>query len=474
MEAATPLPIPQVRILGDRMRIDGLTVDDECVVRLARERADAGEDLGRLVADAIEIGARVLDREQTGTEVALLRQELERTSEDVGRALEQNATKVTQELSAKVVELFGPETGHVTRVLARHFSDDSTGAVQHRVKAAIEEVMTSQRDLLRRQFTSTGGDNPLAAFQKAAVESIDRASAQQGQHLREMQRTIAGLQIELAKLQAEKAKLEAVEAEADRGTAKGRSYEEAVFEALDAIAVGQGDDCDAVGDVKGVGGKKGDVVVGIDACAGPPRGRIVFEAKNSKLSKKQALAELDEARVARDADYAVFVVPSEDKLPARTHPLREHNGDKLFVVYDPEDGSRLALEVAYALGRARVLMKRGGGEGVDAAALRAEVEKAVTAMEDVRRVKSQLTQATTSIGEAAKLVDAMAATVRAHLVQIDGLLDAASPEVATAAPAIAPAPAGAIAEVPPTTSPEIHRREERRAEAGAAPGSLFG
>ena len=36
-------------------------------------------------------------------------------------------------------------------------------------------------------------------------------------------------------------------------------------------------------------------------------------------------------------------------------------GDKLFVTYDPEDGSRLALEVAYALARARVVMKRGPG-----------------------------------------------------------------------------------------------------------------
>ena len=36
----------------------------------------------------------------------------------------------------------------------------------------------------------------------------------------------------------------------------------------------------------------------------------------------------------RDADYGIFVVPSEDKLPARTSELREFNGDKLFVVFD--------------------------------------------------------------------------------------------------------------------------------------------
>jgi hypothetical protein len=171
-----------------------------------------------------------------------------------------------------------------------------------------------------------------------------------------------------------------------------------------------------------VGGKRGDVVVGIDGCSGPARGRIVFEAKNSQAAKNRALAELDEAMAQRDAAYAVWVVPSEDKLPARTRALREINGDKLFVVYDPEDGARLALEVAYALARARVLMARGDSEGLDASALRAEVERAVGAMEDVRRIKQQLTHATNGIEGARAVLEELDRRVRAHLCQIDALL----------------------------------------------------
>ena len=90
-----------------------------------------------------------------------------------------------------------------------------------------------------------------------------------------------------------------------------------MFEAIEAIATAQGDDCDGVGDLRGVGGRKGDVVVDLDGCSGRPRGRIVFEAKNSRRSRNEALAELDEAMNQRAADYAVWVVPSEDKLPAR-------------------------------------------------------------------------------------------------------------------------------------------------------------
>ena len=198
-----------------------------------------------------------------------------------------------------------------------------------------------------------------------------------------------------------------------------------MFEAVDAIASAQGDDCDAVGDLRGVGGRKGDVVVDLDGCSGRPRGRIVFEAKNSKRSRNEALAELDEAMNQRAADYAVWVVPSEDKLPARSPALREVNGDKLFVVYDPEEGSRLALEVAYSLARARVVMAKGGADGLDASALRAEVERAMVAMEDVRRIKSQLTSAANQIEDVRTIVDGMAERVRGHLAQIDAMVAAA-------------------------------------------------
>ena len=118
----------------------------------------------------------------------------------------------------------------------------------------------------------------------------------------------------------------------------------------------------------------------------------------------------------------MLVVAAEDKLPARTLPLREFNGDKMFVVYDPEEGSRLPLEVAYALARARVLMARGEADEVDADALRAEIDRAVGAMEDVRRIKSQLTNAATGIDEARSILESMAASVRAHLGQLHALL----------------------------------------------------
>ena len=56
------------------------------------------------------------------------------------------------------------------------------------------------------------------------------------------------------------------------------------------------------------------------------------------------------------------------------------------------------------------------------------MERALGAMDDVRRVKSQLTGATSSIDGARSILDEMAGRVRAHLTEIDQLVVAAGAE----------------------------------------------
>jgi chromosome segregation ATPase len=237
-----------------------------------------------------------------------------------------------------------------------------------------------------------------------------------------MLRQMSELEKQLQALRLEKEKLEGVEAERERGTAKGRTFEEAVAEAVDEIALAQGDVAEAVGDLKEATGKVGDVVVAIDACNGPARGRLVFEAKDrQRLSGPKALKELDDAIAERSADFAVMVVPGDDRIPAKMEPLREYNGDKLIVALDPHAGS-LPLEVAYRLARARVLMKRSNADGIDAAAVAALAERALAALSEERKVKQQLTGAKTSIDKAYEHVDSMSARVRGLLQEIDSLV----------------------------------------------------
>jgi hypothetical protein len=424
MEAATPLPFAQVRTQGARLWVDGLVVDDARTVRLAREREEAGEDVARLVLDAIAIGARVLDREQTGANADFVKAEFEKAARELDSAFVERARLVAERLDARIDDVFGPENGHMTKALARHFGDESSVAVHNRVKALLAEVGVQMREDLRKQFSSDGENNPLATFQRMAIGAMRDSAQAQAEQLKAMDTKLATLREDVVRLQGEKDKLQEVAAEAQRGTAKGRSYEEDVAAAVDALALPLGDDCEAVGDLKEATGKKGDVLVAIGAGHGPSQGRIVFEAKNSRLSRPEAMRQLDDARRERNADYAVLVVPSEEKVPARMHALREYNGDKLIVAYDADEGP-LALQVAYALARARVLMARGGAEGVDGAAVADTVDRAVGELEEVRRVRQQLTGAKTQIDKASEIVGAMSDRVRGHLEEIAALVRAA-------------------------------------------------
>jgi hypothetical protein len=439
MEAATPLRQAHVRTIGDRVVVDGLVVDDDAAVRLVREREEAGADTIRVIVDAVAIGARVLDREQAGANAEFVKGELDKATREVELVLAERTREVTEQIERKVDEAFGAESGHVTKTIRKHFSDDSTAAVQNRVREVVAEALTHVQQSLVQQFSSADSRNPLAEFKAGVVREVQDAGRRQHQTLEDLGRRMGALQQQLGELRVERDKLAEIEAERERGTAKGRTFEELVVEAIDAIAAVQGDDCDAVGDLKGATGRTGDVIVGLDACNGPARGRIVFEAKTGKLSRPEALRELDASMRERDAQFAVLVVPSEDKVPAKMRQLREYNGDKLIVTYDPESDTSLSLEVAYSLARARVLMKRSEAEGIDASGVRDSVERALNAMEMVQGIKSQLTGAQNQIGRAKGVIDDMAEQVREHLRNVDRLVLEGSDE--TARPEDPPKPA---------------------------------
>jgi hypothetical protein len=423
MEAATPLRAPHVRVVGGRVVVDGLVVDDECAVRLVSEREQNGEDAVKLVRDAVEIGARVLDREQAGANAEFVKTEFERAASQLNSEFTDRARQVAEFLGERVDRVFGPENGQLAKELEKHFSDGSSASVQNRVRELVNETLQRSREDLIRQFSAADGNNPLADFKAGTIRVLKAAEERQHESQQALLRQMAELEKQLQALRLEKEKLAEVEAEREKGTAKGRTFEEQVADAVDAMALAQGDVAEAVGDRLEASAKVGDIVVAIDAAHGPPRGRIVIEAKDRRLSQPRAMAELDAALTGRSADFALLVVPTEEEVPRKVEPLREYNGDKVIVALDPETGT-LALELAYRLARARVLMKRSDAEGIDADALRATIERALDTLGEERKVKQQLTGAKTGIDKAYELVEAMAAQVRAQLDELDALVRA--------------------------------------------------
>lgn len=397
-----------VRALDDRIVIEHLTVTDERAARVVRERAESGQSGPDTVAKAIEIGARVLDSEETAVNVDYVRAELERQSSALGERLTKTLEAGDQQLAERIGQTFDGER---------------EGSVQKEIDRLVNEALDEQRTKISKLFSSEDGANPLTDFKAAVVrgfKALDERQLNEGEANR---KRIEALQRELVELRERDDADRRVADEAERGTAKGRTFEERVHEALEQIAAPRGDCATHTGGEHAEGGgKKGDTLVELGAADGTASGRIVFEAKDKKLSKNEAWAELNAGMAARAASYGVLVVAGEERVPSGRQQLHEYEGNKLIVAVDREEPDGLALALAYRLAAARVLLSRDGDLEVDAAAVRDAAAEAVSVLKQAQAIRSTLTGIKTSSDRARDGLNAMVDSLEEKLLRIDSLV----------------------------------------------------
>jgi hypothetical protein len=412
-----------VRAIDDRLVIERLEVDDPRAAKLVRERAESGHAPALTVRDAIEIGARVLEREGTAAEVDYVRAEFERQAGELRERLTRAIESGDEALAERI---------------AASFDGGREGSVQKEIEAAMARALDEQRAALVKLFSAEEGANPLFDFKDAMVrvykelgarqQSEGAANRKQLQAENEANRKrIEALTREIVELKEQgEADLRVAE-EAERGTAKGRSFEEVVHELLAEIAAGHGDAAHHVGDESSeAGGKKGDTVVELGGAVGTSRATVVFEAKNKRLSQNDAWTELNACMSERDAVYAVLVVAGDDKVPSRLEDLTEYQGNKIIAVLDRDAPDPLALRLVYRYVRARVLATADGGGEVDAAGVRDATEEAAARLKRANRVRKSLTNVTNSADAARDEFNEMVIDVERCLARIESLIAVAA------------------------------------------------
>jgi hypothetical protein len=397
-----------VRAIGDRLVIERLELTDERAARVVRERAEAGQPPGVTITKAIEIGARVLDTEETAVNVDYVRAEFERHAGALRERLSKALETGDQQLAERIAETF-----------------DGTrdGSVQKEIDAMLSEALEEQRTKIAQLFSAEDGANPLTDFKAAVVRGLKALDERQQNEGEANRKRIEALQRQVIELREREDADERVATEAERGTAKGFTFEERVHEAVERIASSRGD-CASHTGTEGAegGGKKGDTLIELGAGEGPSTGRIVFEAKDKKLSKNAAWNELNGGMTARAASFGVLVVAGEDRIPSGREQLTEYEGNKLIVAVDREEPDSLVLEVAYRLAAARVLMARDRELDVDAVAVRDITAEAITLLKQAQAIRSMLTGIKTSSDKARAGLDAMIASLQEKLDRTDALV----------------------------------------------------
>jgi uncharacterized protein DUF2130 len=415
-----------VRALDDRLVIERLTVTDERAARVVRERAEIGQQPARTVSDAIEIGARVLDREDVGAEVDYVRAEFERASGQARSQLIEQSRGVVEEIQREFERAFSAEGGSLALAfgefedglaeqIAANFGADRSTAVQHQIKEQVSKLVEERLQTLIRHFASDDAANPFADAKRAISQAVAESTRRQEARVQAVAEALQRVETSVVRLTAEGA-----------GTRKGRSFEERVHAAIARIAEARGDCAHHVGDERGEGGsKKGDTVVELGAADGQSQGRIVFEDKDDQLSRNKAWEELNAAMAERDADFAVLVVAGEENIPAKREQLVEYEGNKMIVAVDSELPDELGLDLAYRYARLRVLTVRDRSLEVDAARVRDAAEAARSALKRAQTVRLALSNVDKSSAKAREGVDAIVAEVEAELARIESLVAAA-------------------------------------------------
>ena len=356
--------------------------------RPARARARAGRR-GRRSSwsrDAIEIGARVLDREQAGANAEFVKTEFERA---VARA----RTRVHRARRAQVAEHFGEQGRRGVRAGERPARQGPREALLRRLLG----VGAEPRARARRRGAGALARGPAAAV--LGRRRVEPAGRLQGRHdprahrrprsasTRASRRCCASSpssrsscrRCATRRRSSRRSRPSASAAPPRAGPSRSRWPTRSTRSRCARATSPR-----RWATQRGATGKTGDVVVAIDACHGPARGRVVFEAKDSRLSKPGALrGARRRARRARRRLRACSWCPRDEELPAKLEPLREYNGDKLIVALDPDDPARSPLELGLPAGaRARADGARRA-EGVDGgAAARHGRAGARRAMED--------------------------------------------------------------------------------------------
>jgi hypothetical protein len=397
-----------VRALDDRLVIQNLTITDERAARVVRDRAKAGRPAAETVTKAVEIGARVLDTEETAANVDYVRAEFERHA----GALRRDLTKVFESSDENMAER-----------IAASFDAGREGSVPQEIEDRVKGALVEQREALLKLFSAQEGSNPLFDFKDAMVRVYKELGTRQQAEGEENRKVISDLRREIVELKERDSADRRVADEAERGTAKGRTFEELVYAQIDRIAEGRGDAAHHVGDASSESGaKKGDVVVEIDGAAGACSGRLVIEVKNKKLSKNDAWAELNAAMAERDATFALLVVAGEDKVPSGLQEVTEYQGNKMIVALDRDQPDPAGVALAYRYARARAVMSTQGDLVLDASRVRDTAEQAAAALKRANAIRKALTGVRKGEETARDQLEQMIAEVERCLTSIEAIV----------------------------------------------------
>lgn len=406
---------PTVRLEGDRIVIERLSLSDATLVAFVGERPAAERE--PLVERALRIGLIALQDVGVTVNVDAVRSEFERMMRQAEQVNERAAQALEQTLRAN----FADGDGRLPRTLERFLGD--RGALRSMVDELFDEKKRDSAigrigSMLERYFD---GD----ASKLAHLLDPTRLNSPMHQFRQEI---AAGFKSVEERLVAIEAAAAARGAERARSAAKGTDFEDLLAGMLGLVARGAGDLLDRTGLDAGsvIKSKKGDFVLTLDTSV--TRGcdlRIVIEAKDRPMSMRAMRDELREARENRGAAVGVAVF-TPAHAPAGIAPFSLVGSD-VYCVIDPDDPDAATLEAAIRLARLLAVASLAERDvTLDAATIASALTQIREQLDVVRGLKTQLTSISTASKAVSDGLDSLRAGILARVAEAESEIRAAS------------------------------------------------
>ncbi|MDH5751120.1 MAG: hypothetical protein OEZ59_01715 [Deltaproteobacteria bacterium] len=285
------------------------------------------------------------------------------------------------------------------QVLRQFSLDDGESALSrllHQISTkngTLRDELSKDVEQVRREFSLDNEDGALSRLVRRVEDAQTRITAELS--LDEENSALSRIHRELMGFQAEiKAALETITMKKDterRSTLHGLTYEDAFAAFLSTEAQRSGDLFQHTGATTGAvpRSKKGDFVITLGPDAAADGARIVLEAKNRQGTTIQAaLAELDEAKLNRQAAVGVFVLGTHSQTEGMDPLLRY--GNDILVCWDSDNrDTDVFLKAAVSLARAMVTREHKAGQGTAAGLgeLDAAIAAVIKALGGLSRIK---------------------------------------------------------------------------------------
>ena len=371
----------QVKVTDGKVTFVDFEVNDPIIATEFKAALDAGVDPAEFAYSLLDIGARTasLRSNSAGAE------KIEASINQAKTSISETA-KTLEDAVKKQVKDLAADDGVLIKSI-QSIIDTYQEEVEELASGEDSELRKAMLKLLRdaKEDISKDVKNTVDAQRKAIGELLDPANATSP--LRSLAEKMQGVVDSIEEIKRESEKEVAVAEVLETGVTGGLDYETVAVNATQQVASLAGDDCEHTGGFTGrvPRSKMGDGVVDLKV-GGKVYDRIVVEAKNSKLTKKDWEAEAKGSKENRGANGFIGFCKHPSDMPNNSK-IMILDPQTIVIQFNPELEDFTFLALVYQIVKMNTLNNAGKLDGLDIAEVNINLQEAIRELDEFTELK---------------------------------------------------------------------------------------